>query len=97
VHLGAPDLLGARTGTLVLRADDAGSLDDLRAIAAATGLAVQQSDGSLYLTVPDDIDAGRLAAEINRRAHVAGIVLAELHHQRTNLESRYLDLVGGAR
>jgi ABC-2 type transport system ATP-binding protein len=97
VHLGAPELLGARTDTLVLRADDAGSLDDLRHIAAATGLPVQVSDGSLYLTVPDDIDVGRLAAEINRRSHVAGIVLAELHHQRTNLEARYLDLVGGTR
>ena len=97
VHLGAPELLGARSDTLVLRADDAGSLDDLRAIAATTGLGVQESDGSLYITVPDHIDAGRLAAEINRRAHLAGIVLAELHHQRSNLESRYLDLVGGVR
>jgi ABC-2 type transport system ATP-binding protein len=97
VHLGAPEQLGARSDTLVLRSDFAGSLDDLRAIAAATGLPVSLSDGSLHLTVPDHIDAGRLAAEINRRAHVAGIVLAELHHQQNNLESRYLDLVGGVR
>ena len=40
-----------------------------------------------------DVDAGRLAAEINRRAHTAGIVLAELHHRRADLEARYLELV----
>ena len=45
------------------------------------------------LTLADGVDARRLAAEINRRAHTAGIVLAELHHQRADLEARYLELV----
>jgi ABC-2 type transport system ATP-binding protein len=97
VHLGAPELLGARTDTLVLRAADPERLDDLRAIAGATGLRLQISDGALYLDVPDHVAAASLAAEINRRAHIAGIVLTELHHQRTNLEARYLELVGGTR
>ena len=45
------------------------------------------------MTLDDRVDATQLAAEINRRAHTAGIVLTELHHQRADLESRYLHLV----
>jgi ABC-2 type transport system ATP-binding protein len=97
VHLGSPDLLGARTNTLVLRADDVGRLDDLHAIAGSTELPVHVYDGSLYISLPDHVDAHQLAAEINRRAHVAGIILTELHHEWANLEARYLDMVGGAR
>jgi len=41
----------------------------------------------------DPVDPAALAAEINRRAHAAGIVLSELHHRRADLEARYLDLV----
>ncbi|MCW2540921.1 MAG: hypothetical protein JWN95_2646 [Frankiales bacterium] len=96
VHLGSPDLLGARSDTLVLRTDGS-RLDDLRVIAGSTGLPVQLSDGTLYVSLPNDADPSQLAAEINRRAHVAGIVLAELHHERADLEARYLEMVGGVR
>jgi ABC-2 type transport system ATP-binding protein len=100
VHLGPPELLGARTDTLVLRTGDGAHLDDLRAIAGTSELPVRVCDGSLYLSLPEHVDASRLAAEINRRAHVAGIVLTELHHERADLQARYLDLVntaGGSR
>jgi ABC-2 type transport system ATP-binding protein len=47
----------------------------------------------LVVALEEGVDAPRLAAEINRRAHTAGIVLTELHHERADLEARYLELV----
>jgi ABC-2 type transport system ATP-binding protein len=93
VHLGTPESLGGTSDALVLRADRAGQLDDLAAIAGSSGLPVERHDDTLVVTLGDEIDAAHLAAEINRRAHTAGIVLAELHHQRADLEARYLELV----
>ena len=93
VHLGTPESLGGTSDTIVLRADRPDQLDDLAVIAGSSGLAVERHDDGLVVTVSDEVDAGLLAAEINRRAHTAGIVLAELHHQRADLEARYLELV----
>jgi ABC-2 type transport system ATP-binding protein len=93
VHLGTPESLGATSDTLVVRADESGRLDDLAVIAGSSGLPIRRVDDHLVLTVGDGVDATRLAAELNRRAHAAGIVLAELHHERADLEARYLELV----
>jgi ABC-2 type transport system ATP-binding protein len=93
VHLGTPESLGATSDTLVVRADESGRLDDLAVIAGSSGLPIRRVDDHLVLTVGDGVDAIRLAAELNRRAHAAGIVLAELHHERADLEARYLELV----
>jgi ABC-2 type transport system ATP-binding protein len=38
-------------------------------------------------------DAQRAAAEVNRAAFDAGIVLVELHAERSSLEDRYLSMV----
>jgi ABC-2 type transport system ATP-binding protein len=93
VHLGTPGTLGGTSDTLVLRPDAAGRIDDLAAIVGSSGLAVDLRGGQLVVDVADGVDAQRLAAEINRRAHAAGIVLTELHHARADLEARYLELV----
>ena len=93
VHLGTPESLGGTSDTLVVRADEPGRLDDLAVIAGSSGLPIRRVDDHLVLTVGDGVDATRLAAELNRRAHAAGIVLAELHHERADLEARYLELV----
>src|SRR5262245_57682994 len=93
VHLGTPESLGGTKDALVLRSDTPAQLDDLAAIAGSAGLPVERRDDRLVLTLAGDVDAHRLAAEINRRAHTAGIVLTELHHQRADLEARYLELV----
>ena len=45
------------------------------------------------MTIDEDVDVHRLAIRDQPRAHAAGIVLAELHHQRADLEARYLELV----
>jgi ABC-2 type transport system ATP-binding protein len=93
VHLGTPESLGGGADTLVLRTAALGQLDDLAVIAGSSGLPVTRRDDDLVVTIGDDVDAAGLAAEINRRAHTAGIVLAELHHDRADLEARYLELV----
>ncbi len=92
VHLGPPETL-AGTDRLVLRPLDGSRVDDLAALAGSSGLPTTANDGTLFVTLDDGVDAMQLGAEINRRAHTAGIVLAELHHQRADLESRYLHLV----
>jgi ABC-2 type transport system ATP-binding protein len=92
VHLGPPDTL-AGTDRLVLRASDAARADDLAALAGSSGLRTTTVEGTVLVTLDGRVDTARLAAEINRRAHAADIVLTELHHQRADLESRYLDLV----
>jgi ABC-2 type transport system ATP-binding protein len=93
VHLGAPESLGGTSDAIVLRADRPGQLDDLAVIAGSSGLPVERHEDQLVVTVGDGVDAALLAVEINRRAHAAGIVLAELHHRRADLQARYLELV----
>jgi ABC-2 type transport system ATP-binding protein len=43
-----------------------------------------------------ECDTRAATTDINRRAHAAGIVVAELAPQRTTLESHYLQLIEGA-
>ena len=95
VHLGPPETLGGTVESLVLRIDGAGRLDDLAAIARSAQLpvTVDTDRGELTVALDGDVDPARLAGEINRRAHAAGIVLTELHHARADLEARYLNLV----
>ena len=95
VHLGPPESLGGQADSLVMRIPDAGRLDDLAAIVRSANLPVtiDAARGQLTIALHDDVDPGGLAGEINRRAHAAGIVLTELHHERADLEARYLSLV----
>ncbi|MGH9136420.1 MAG: ABC transporter ATP-binding protein [Acidimicrobiales bacterium] len=95
VHLGTPESLGGTADTLVLRPFDPSQLADLAVITGSAELPVRHEGDALVVTLDGDgdVDAARLAAEINRRAHAAGIVLAELHHSRADLEARYLNLV----
>ena len=59
----------------------------------STNLRVEIDGDDVLVMLDDDVDPARLAAEINRRAHAAGIVLSELHYRRADLEARYLNLV----
>ena len=92
VYLGRPELL-AGTESLVLRTAEPSDLAILHSMVVSTHLPVAMTDGGVVVTLNDDVDPAGLAAEINRRAHAAGIVLSELHHQRADLEARYLNLV----
>jgi ABC-2 type transport system ATP-binding protein len=67
-------------------------VDTLAAALVSAGFGVDAERGRLV--VRHDDQAGReLAAGVNRLAHQAGIVLAELSPIRTSLEDRYLALV----
>jgi ABC-2 type transport system ATP-binding protein len=69
----------------------------LREVLASRGHAVDEDDDRLVLPV-DGADPVNLAAEVNRAAFDAGIVLVELSPLRTTLEDRYLSMArGGAR
>jgi ABC-2 type transport system ATP-binding protein len=62
-------------------------------VVASAGLTTRRAGTEVTITLDADVDPARLAAEVNRRAHAAGIALVELHHQRADLEARYLDLI----
>lgn len=93
VHLGTPDSLTTGADRLVLRAADRGRVDDLLAVAAAAGLPTQRDGDDIVIAVGPDLDVPALAGELNRRAHVAGVTLCELRHDRPDLETRYLELL----
>lgn len=95
VYLGDPDGL-AGSEAIVVRPADAGHLATLHSMVQSTHLPVTSGEGELVVTLTGDVDAAALAAEINRRAHAAGVLLAELHHRRPDLETRYLSLVADA-
>lgn len=95
VYLGRPDDL-AGNESIVIRPTDQRRLAELRTIAASTGLAITSSGTArteIVVTLADPAGAGEVAAQINREAHAAGITLFELHHERDDLETRYLDLL----
>jgi ABC-2 type transport system ATP-binding protein len=65
----------------------------LRTMVNSTNLRVEVDGDDILLMLDGDVEPASLAAEINRRAHAAGIVLSELHYRRADLEARYLNLV----
>jgi ABC-2 type transport system ATP-binding protein len=91
----AADFLAGSDGLAVApeRPEDLPALADLLATA---GHLVEVRDDHLVTFI--DGDAQGAAAAVNRAAFEAGIVLVELHAQRSSLEERYLSMVqGGAR
>jgi ABC-2 type transport system ATP-binding protein len=86
----AADFLAGTDGLAVApeRPEDLPALADLL---ANGGHLVEVRDDHLMAFV--DGDAQRAAAAVNRAAFDAGIVLVELHAQRSSLEERYLSMV----
>jgi ABC-2 type transport system ATP-binding protein len=93
VHLGTPESLTAAGEALVLRTADPAQTPLLRALVDLPNRRVEVDGDDVVVMLDGDVDAAILAAEINRRAHNAGIVLSELHYRRADLEARYLNLV----
>jgi ABC-2 type transport system ATP-binding protein len=93
VHLGSPESLAAAGEALVLRAADPAHTPILRTLVEASDRRVEADGDDVLVLLDGDVDPARLAAELNRRAHTAGIVLSELHYRRADLEARYLNLV----
>src|SRR5262249_51257159 len=85
---------------IVLAPVDAAELLPLADVVSRHGLEVGRDGEHLVVSVDTTLGGGdprRLAASLNQAAASAGIVLAELHVRRPTLESKYLDLVEGAR
>jgi ABC-2 type transport system ATP-binding protein len=80
---------------LVVAPERRADLERLARALTAAGHEVQVGDGELGVPV-DGADAFAFAAALNRAAMREGIVLAELHRARADLESRYLSLIGRA-
>jgi ABC-2 type transport system ATP-binding protein len=93
VHLGTPESLAAAGEALVLRTADPAQTPMLHTMVDSTQLRVEVDGDDLLVMLDGDVDPASLAAEINHRAHTAGIVLSELHYRRADLEARYLNLV----
>ena len=75
---------------------DPGQLLALADVVASIGLEAGR-DGDALVVGVDGRDPHDLAAELNRTAAAAGIVLAELHVRRPTLESSYFKLLEGDR
>ena len=93
VHLGTPESLAGAGEALVLRTADPADTPTLHTMVNSTNLRVEVDGDDVLVMLDGDVDPAHLAAEINRRAHTAGIVLSELHYRRADLEARYLNLV----
>jgi ABC-2 type transport system ATP-binding protein len=88
----AARLLGAED-RLIAAPERQADLARLVAALEARGHDVHAADGEVAVSV-GDADPTLLAASLNRAAMEEGIVLAELHRARADLESRYLSLIG---
>ena len=93
VHLGTPESLAGAGEALVLRTADPADTPTLHTMVTSTNLRVEVDGNDVLVMLDGDVDPAHLSAEINRRAHAAGIVLSELHYRRADLEARYLNLV----
>jgi len=89
-------LLDGATRGIAVAPERAADADALRLVLGGHGFELEPGD-AIVVSV-DGHDAAKLAASINRVSFDAGIVLAELSHQRTTLEDRYLAMAeGGSR
>lgn len=71
-----------------------GDLDALGQMLIARGYKLEAS--SISLSIRCDVSELReTAADVNRMAAAAGMVLIELRPEKTNLEDRYLAIVNG--
>jgi ABC-2 type transport system ATP-binding protein len=89
--VGLPNPTGDR---LLLRPQHASDLTSLMSVLAPFGRWSTVDDAVVGLSI-DGREPYDLAARVNHEAHAAGISLAEVRHDRADLETRYLALVHG--
>jgi ABC-2 type transport system ATP-binding protein len=85
------EMVGARHGGLMVRAERDDQLEAVAGIAAKAGHTVTRDDGRLHIGANSDY-----AATLNRECMNAGITLIELHHVQATLEESFFSLIGGA-
>jgi ABC-2 type transport system ATP-binding protein len=84
------EVVGARSGGLVVRPERADQLDAVERIAGSKGYAATRRDGALHVTAPSDF-----AGALNRACMDAGITLVELHAAQATLEDSFLTMIEG--
>jgi ABC-2 type transport system ATP-binding protein len=95
VYAGRFDEFASDTGTdVLLDPVRSGDLISLAAVIADEGLDVRREGHQLVVPVGAR-DPRQLAGSLNSSAARAGIVLAQLHVRRPNLEANYLRLLEG--
>jgi ABC-2 type transport system ATP-binding protein len=92
----AGGFLGRAPTVIALAPEHPRDLDRLASLVRADGHEARSEDAGLTVAV-DEHDARAIAAGLNKAAGAHGIVLAELHVRRPNLESQYLAAIGGER
>ncbi len=94
VYQGPTSGLLEQAETVVVVTPEYDDLERLGVLLASHGLDPGGADGELTVDV-NGRDPRVLSASLNRLAHSEGVVLAEVHHRRENLQARYLTLVSG--
>jgi ABC-2 type transport system ATP-binding protein len=93
------DLVRSRSPRLEARPERPDDLERLADVAAGLSRPVDVTAGELTVDLPPttaDEDAWAAAADLNRRAHTAGVVLSRLDVRRPTLEEAYFALTGTA-
>jgi ABC-2 type transport system ATP-binding protein len=90
----ADGFLGAATPELALAPEHTADLDRLADLVRTAGFDADRAAAEVTVRLDHD-DQRSVAVALNREAMSAGIVLAELHVRRPNLESHYLATVQG--
>jgi ABC-2 type transport system ATP-binding protein len=88
-------LLKTASASLVVSAARENQQRRLHRVITELGHTVSAENGHLVVDVRER-DVTALAAEINQAAFARGVVLAQLHPQRSSLEERYLSMVEGS-
>jgi ABC-2 type transport system ATP-binding protein len=89
-------LLDGAEASLVVAPEHAEDLSRLEQLIARKGHAVRSEPGAVVVDV-GGAEPRLLAADLNRSAAEAGLVLVELRLERMNLEERYLTMANGGK
>ena len=81
------EALAHQHGRLIAAGQHAADLRSLSRLVEAIGYDAEVTDDQLLIDAPPEF-----AAELNRRAMADGLVLAELHYERPNLEEMFLTM-----
>ena len=81
------EALAHQQGRLIAAGEHAADLRSLLRLVEAIGYDAEVTDDQLLIDAPPEF-----AAELNRRAMADGLVLAELHYERPNLEEMFLTM-----
>jgi ABC-2 type transport system ATP-binding protein len=86
----ASEVIGARSGGLVVRPERADQMEVVERIALSRGYAVTRRDGALQIAAPSEF-----AAALNRSCMAAEVTLVEIHSMQATLEESFLTMIEG--